>query len=109
MECEMHLTLKRPTTIRGSSPCKCTKMHHNDGNSKQTLAVAIEEGTHHCALSDETTDVEDDNNESKNIESGMQKSGNGEENDLGNADDVGMGRKNCTKKPARFHVCQTQE
>ena len=35
MECETHLTLKRPMTIGGSSPCKHTKMHHNDGNSKQ--------------------------------------------------------------------------
>ena len=110
MECEMHLTLKRPTTIRGSSPCKCTKMHHNDGNSKQTLAVAIEEGTHHCALSDETTNVEDDNNESKNIESGMQKSGNGEEIDLGIVDDVETGRKNHKRKaPFRLKDCQMQE
>ena len=64
MEGEMHLTWNRPMTIRGNNPCKCMKTHHNDGNSKQTLAVAIEDDTHHCMLSDESTNVKDDNDKS---------------------------------------------
>ena len=74
-------------------------------------------------MSDETTDVKDDNNkshettndkndnnENKNIESGMQKSGNGEENDLSIEDDVDTGKPNCLRKnPLCMKDCQRKE
>ena len=56
------------------------------------------------------TNDKTDNNKNKIIESGMQKSGNSEENDLRIVDGVETGRPNHTKrKPARFNVWHTQE
>ena len=74
-ECEMHLTLNDKMTV-GKNPCKRMKTHHNNSGSKKTLAVAIEDGTCHCVLSNETTIDGDDNTKTASIEPGKQNSEN---------------------------------
>ena len=66
MECEMHLTLNKQMTI-GKNPCKRTKTHCNDGDSKKLLAVVIEDGTCCHMLSDETTVDGDDNTKTRSV------------------------------------------
>ena len=75
MECEMHFTLNKQMTI-GKNPRKRMKTHCNNGDSKQTLAVAIADGARHCVLSDETTVDGDDNTKTRSIQAGKQNSEN---------------------------------
>ena len=82
MECEMHFTLNKQMTI-GKNPRKRMKTHCNNGDSKQTLAVAIADGARHCVLSDETTVDGDDNTKTRSIQPGKQNSENNDKNAKG--------------------------